>query len=144
MTRYKNMPAVIGHNHVYTRFIRFCKDGQPGIFIYIAPANFSVAGMRRQEFIIKPANQLVLGMKNAMMKDAKFLFAQGIFWDSIVMLETCLSAPANMKSGKDIFFCPFHDVLKFPPIIHFFKWQLLHGCARDDQPIELPASNLGK
>ena len=56
------------------------------ILFDIAPANFSVAGMRRQENIVKTANQPVLGLENTVAEYTKFLFKQRLFGDSKVMI----------------------------------------------------------
>ena len=69
-------------------------------------------------------------------EDAKHLFFQWIFGDSIVIIKPRLSAPADMEGGIHICFAPLHNHAELLPIIHFFKGEMFYRRASDNHAVE--------
>ena len=71
-----------------------------------------------------------------MLEDAEHLVRQVIFGNAVVVIQSRLSAPANIKRGLGVRLRPIHDLREFLPIIHFLERHLLHGRAGDDETVE--------
>ena len=61
-----------------------------------------------------------------------------------MIVETRLSAPANMESGVNVGFGPFHDLAQLIPVVYVGKIQILHRGTRDDHTVILPVLDLIK
>jgi hypothetical protein len=65
------------------------------------------------------------------------LLLQRILLDTVVVVKSCVCAPANVQRGVYVGLRPFHDLAKLVPIVYFFKGKILHGCAGDDHAVKL-------
>ena len=54
----------------------------------------------------------------------------------IMVVQSGLRAPTNVKGGKDICFAPLHDAAKFVPILNLLKGHLLDRRACDNQTVK--------
>ena len=55
--------------------------------------------------------------------------------NSEVVVETCLSAPADVHGAGDVGLGPFHHLTEFIPVFHFLKVQKFHGSSGDDHAV---------
>ena len=62
--------------------------------------------------------------------------------DPIMIIDPCLSAPAQMQRRSHMGLTPFHDLLQFFPVIYFLERDLFHRRAGNNKSIELLASDL--
>ena len=77
-------------------------------------------------------------------EDAKHLFFQRIFWDSIVIVKPRLSAPANVEGRIHIRFAPLHNCAELLPIINLFKSEMFHWRAGDNHAVEFFLPHVAK
>ena len=59
------------------------------------------------------------------------------FYNTVMIVKSGLSTPANMKGGVNIFFAPFHNHTKLVPIVNLFKFKMLNGCSRNNHSVIL-------
>ena len=67
-----------------------------------------------------------------------------VFGDPIVVVQTRLSPPADMKRGCDVRLGPFHDHGQFLPVSHLLKLHHLHRSSGDDHAVVFPLADLRK
>ena len=110
----------------------------------ILGSHLRMAGMRRQEKIVKPSDQRNLPIGHAMPEKAEHFFLQHPLFQPKMMVKPGLGSPAEMQCGGHIFFAPVHDLHQLLPVIHFLKLHLLHRRSGDDKPVIVMALNLVK
>ena len=99
--------------------------------------HFCMTGMRCQKYIVKSPYQRDLPVHDLMRKQSKNFMIHHLFFQSIVIVQTCLGSPAKIYGRGDILFCPLHDLFHFFPVIYFLKFHLLHRSSGDDHSIVL-------
>ena len=67
--------------------------------------------------------------------NAEQFFGQKHLVQSEMVIKPRLRSPADMEGAGYMGFGPLHDLAKLLPVIYFFKRDLLHRCACDDQTI---------
>jgi hypothetical protein len=87
--------------------------------------------MRCPEAIIKAPEKYGRFMVNGVLKDSKHLFIKRIFFNSVVIIKSCLRAPADVERARYVSFAPFHYLAKLIPIRYLLKFEMLDGRARD-------------
>ena len=105
---------------------------------------FSVPGVGDKELVVKAPEQGGLLLDNGVGEDAEQLLGQGVLGNAVVVIETCLGTPADMQSGMDVGFGPFHDFAQLTPVVHVGEIQILHRSAGDDHAVILPVPDLVK
>ena len=101
-----------------------------------------MAGMGCIENVIKASYQRYSSSHHRMGIDAKEFLRQRCFGNAVMMIQSCLGAPADMEGTRYMLFAPVHDLAKFIPVVHFLKLQVLHGSSGNDQTIEIPVPNI--
>ena len=59
-----------------------------------------------------------------------------------MIIESGLSAPADMQGRVDMSFGPLHDLHHFRPVVDFFKRHALNGSAGDDKTVVIIVTDL--
>ena len=54
-----------------------------------------------------------------------------------MIVQTRLSAPANVQSALHVRLAPFHDAAQLVPVFHLFKRHFFHRRSRDDEAVEV-------
>ena len=102
----------------------------------ISNRNFRMSGMRCKKHIIKATHQRDLAVQHAMPEQTEHFLWQLTFFQSVVVIQSRLRAPAKMNSGCYMTFAPLHDLRQFFPIIHFFKLHLFYRCSGNDHTVK--------
>ena len=72
------------------------------------------------------------------------LFRQLPFLYTVVVIQSCLSTPADVECGIYMRLGPFKYLTELVPVSYFFKFQLFHRRTCDDQSVEIPVLNIIK
>jgi hypothetical protein len=87
--------------------------------------------MRCPEAIVKAPEKYGRFMVDGMLKNSEHFFIKRIFFDSVVIIKSCLRAPADVERARYVSFAPFHYLAKLIPIRYLLKFKMLDGRARD-------------
>ena len=135
MTRCKKVSARHIGNKVNARNIGIRQDLQVFNQSNVAAAVFRVPRMRNIKFIVKPAHKRMISVKASVREYAEKLFFQRIFRNPVVIIESCLRSPADVKRRVNIFFAPLKYFAELIPIINLFKFHMFNGCARYNESV---------
>ena len=110
MSGHKGNALIFTGKQVSVPIFRFGQDLQIGVITNQLGREVSVAGMRSQERIIKPARQQRMGMENMVFVYAGELFSAGLLGDAIQNIQCGLYRPTDKQRGRDVIFCPFQHL----------------------------------
>ena len=97
--------------------------------------NAGVAGMRCKKLIVKSAEQRLFWMHDRVLIDAGELFGKQMLLNAVMIIQTCLCAPADMERGVNMGFGPFHDLRQLVPVIHLLEVHFLDRSTGDDKTV---------
>ena len=58
--------------------------------------------------------------------------------DAVMIIQSCLSTPANVEGGMDMGLAPLHDLAEFLPVVHIFKFHQFHRRTGDHHTVKFP------
>ena len=93
--------------------------------------------MRHIEYIVKASCDYALFTLNLMREDAEELLVKLYFGYAVMIIESGLSAPADMENGVNMSFAPFHYFTKLIPILNLFEGQMLNRRSGDDHSVKV-------
>jgi len=137
MSHNKNLTAAVIMDGVYPCFIRGCNDFQARFLFDVLAVDSGMSGMGDIEDIIRATEEDRGLFIQLMRKYAEHFILYHVFFDAVMIIQTCLCAPADMEGAVDMGFAPFHDFHQLVPIFHLFKFHLFDGRACDNQTIPI-------
>ena len=139
MSGHVKLTSATSHNDMYPRIVRLGNNSQPRMFLDIRTAYLRMAAVRHEEHIIETTEdrQLTHTLADMMLEDTEHLLVERILGDTIVMIQSCLCCPADIKCRSDMCTCPVEDILNLVPIAHILKFEMLHRCTRNNHSVEL-------
>ena len=135
MSHYKDLAATVCHCKEKPCFIGFSKHCQFFTVMDILDGNFRMSGMRCKEHIVESAYQRNLTVHHFMPEKTEHLLIKFAFFQSIVVVESCLCSPAQINGGGNMGVCPVHDLYQFLPVVYLFEFHLLYRSTCDDHSI---------
>ena len=137
MSHHKDLTTAHCHTQEYASLFGLCQYGQILAVMDILCENLGMAGMWCQEQIVKSTDQRNLPVLHFMPEQTKHFLRQLTFFQTIMVIQSCLRAPAEMNRGSHMGFAPLHDLGQFIPVVHFFKFHLFHRCSGNDHAVKL-------
>ena len=58
-----------------------------------------------------------------------------VLLDMVMIIEPCISTPADMKGRVDVGFAPLHNLHQFRPILYFLEIVVLHRSAGNNKTV---------
>ena len=101
-----------------------------------------IAGVGYIEHVVKAPEEGGLLADQGVGEDAEELVGQRVFGDTVVVIESGLSSPADVQGGVDVGLGPLHDLAQLVPIVHVGEVQVLHGGAGDDHTVVFSVTDL--
>ena len=102
VSRHKYLSPVLGRYYVGSRNIRQSDELQLGASKYLRNGCLGVPGMGGEESVIKSSDKGHLGTLNAVMEDAEHLLGKRTLGNAVVVVKTCLCAPAEVEAGVNV------------------------------------------
>ena len=106
------------------------RDGADVCFIHR-----SVTGVGDVKHIIKAPKPGGAGTDDLVGKHAEQFLGQSVFLNAVVVVQPCLSAPADVEGGVDVFLAPLHDLTQLVPVFHIAEVQVFDRGAGDDHAV---------
>ena len=63
------------------------------------------------------------------------LMGRIVLLDMVMIIEPCISTPADMKGRVDVGFAPLHNLHQFRPILYFLEIVVLHRSAGNNKTV---------
>ena len=126
VTRDKYLSAAFGHAGKHARLGGACQDADLGHLFNVLAVAGGVARMGRHKLIVEATEKdgaLVIHLVGI---DAGILKAQRILLDTVMVVQTCLSAPADVEGAGHVGLAPLHNFAELVPILDILKFHLLH------------------
>ena len=142
VTHNVDLAAVVGHAQVWASHWRICEEAEVGTGVDVGAEGASMARVGRAEDIVEAADEGDGEVEDTMAEDTEHLLGEGVFGDSVMMVEASLCAPADMESAGDILARPIHDLAQLLPIVDLLEGHLLDGRACDNHSVVLAAADL--
>ena len=126
-----------GHHDTHTTIWRLCNQGQILICQDILTMDLRMTAMRHHKHIIETTEDRQSFLQRILREDAEHLLLQRIFGNTIMIIQACLSRPADIKRTGDMGTGPIEDIGNLIPVVHLFKIKRLYRCTCDDHTIKL-------
>ena len=141
MSRHEKLPSAARHYDMHARIVRLGDNLKFGMLLDICTAHFRMAAVRNEKHIIESTKdrQLLETLAHVMFENAEHLLAELVFRHAVIMVQPRLRSPADIERRSDVRACPVENGLKFAPVVHALKIEVLHRRARDNHPVELLA-----
>ena len=93
--------------------------------------------MRHGKRIVKATEDRVSLLTHAMLtEDAEHLLRKQVLLYSVVMIQTCLSRPADIHRRCNVRATPVEYLRDLVPVVHLLKLHVLHRRTRDYHTVE--------
>ncbi|GFI31572.1 hypothetical protein IMSAGC013_02968 [Lachnospiraceae bacterium] len=132
------------HNQIGAGLFGLCQYGKLRHFFNLFHSHLGMPGMGRQKIIVKPPDQRNLPVPHFMPEQTEHFMIQHFFGNSVMVIQTCLGAPAQMHGGGHVGFRPLTDFPKLFPVIHCLVFYLFHRRAGNDKSVKFTVSDLLK
>ena len=100
--------------------------------------------MRAVKIIIETTDQRDLPVQKTMSVNAGKLCLSLMFLNSIMIIESRLHAPADMKRRGHMRLAPLHDLRQLVPVVDLLELHILHRRAGNNHTIKALAADLVK
>ena len=140
----ENLASILVHHQKYASLIRFRQNLQFRMFQNILFPVFRVTGMRAVKIIIETTDQRDLPVQKTMSVNAGKLCLSLMFLNSIMIIESRLHTPADMKRRGHMRLAPLHDLRQLVPVVDLLKLHILHRRAGNNHTIKALAADLVK
>ena len=127
---------------MHTGFVRLCENGQTLVFADVGGTHLGVARVRCAEDIIKAAQQRLLRQQNMVLENAGHFLGEHVLRNTVVIIQTGLSSPADVQRGMNVRFSPVHNLGQFLPVFDFLERHGLHRCTGDDKTVILLVADI--
>jgi len=104
----KKLTVMLACDTVCSCFIGAGKDIEIAFIKNVLFVDSGMSGMGRPEAFVKSAHEAMVAIKNGMLKNTEHLFIELALVDTVVIVQRCLSSPADMQGGVYICERPFH------------------------------------
>ncbi len=91
----------------------------------------------RTKNVVESANQPVMGIEYPVFENAEDLVVELVFVDSVAVVQSGLTAPANMQGAVHVGPAPVHDPGHFLPVVNVLERKIFHRGARDNETVKL-------
>jgi hypothetical protein len=144
MTCKEDLTSLAGGNSINACLLGGGKYSEIPNCLNVGSVYGGVSRMRNVENVIKTAEKNGSLVVNNVGINARKLLGEGLFLYSIVVVESCLRAPTNVKGGMNVGLGPLHNLAKLIPIVNLLKLHLLHRRACDDHTVKIAVAYLGE
>ena len=93
--------------------------------------------MGNYKFVVKATEKDRTLVVESVLEYAEELFIKRIFLYAVMVVKTCLSAPADVECARDVRLAPLHYLAKLIPIFYLLKFDLLNGSTRDYHSVKI-------
>lgn len=121
-----------------------CQNRQLVAGIDVLVRHKRMARMGNEEGIVQPLQQRVKLHQLLVGIDAEDLVSQQLLFQSVVVVQAGLRAPADIQRAGHMRLRIVEDLLEFLPIVDLGEGQGLHRSARDDQAVKIAVLDLRK
>ena len=142
MTVYKDFFTILGICQKYTCLLRFRKHCNLVALMNRRSGCLRMAAVRCEKEIVKTTHKRNLAVLYFVRIQSKQLFRQKLFLNPIIMIKSCLCAPAYMQCRSHMLLRPVHNRAHLLPVIDLLKRDIFHRRPCDNQAIVALACNL--
>ena len=133
----EEFPATASHHDAHPAFGRFGDNLQFRAADNVLTPDFRVPAVRHLEHIVESPEDGQTRIGGVLAEHTKHLAVERIFGHAIVVVESRLCRPTDVKRTGDVGFHPLENLGHLIPIRHLFVSELFDGGAGDDHAVEL-------
>ncbi len=105
------------------------------MFADIFGSYFGMTAVWYIKYIVETTENRILRIEKTMFENAKHFSIERIFFDTVMIIQTSLSSPANKKCRGHMCARPVENGRNFAPVIYFLERHLLHRCTGNDHSV---------
>lgn len=136
MPHNKDHRSIIICNDMNSSLLRLYENLQIFYFFNILLPYLSISRMWSPKFIIDSSKQWMRLVVIFVFKNSKYFLLNMIFLYTIMMIQSCLSSPAQKKSSSYFCFYDIHYFNQFFPIYNLLKSKCFYGSSCNNKAIK--------